>query len=410
MSPNLGQSLERAHRSARDQSHRLVTLEHLLLALIEDSEASIILQSANVDLTRLGTDVSGYLGGLLEDMRAEPGTEPRPDSELLRVLQAAASAAQQSKRKQIDGAIVLAAVVGDGKSPAAGLLKALGMTFEEAIRALQRANAKARLKPIPKAEAASPVEPTRPVPAASPPPPKEPATAADPAADDLDILDPPSAEPVKPLMPQSADEILAAARARIQQRTSTASKPEPEPLQTPAAPRMPLAERATDADPATAEPIDPVHTKSLTAAIEAVMSHAPGRKTEPETRVEPPSLAAQSDGESDQTRGQSSPEPPARAGDRVRAGWIPPPEANGRSEAAEMPAAVRAPLPPFPARPLRPNEGPRRPPLPQRLPAAGQPGRAARAPWPKPGEPGASSAPSLANGANADGAPHVLER
>ena len=50
MSPNLGQSLERAHRCARDQSHRLVTLEHLLLALTEDAEAALILQAANVDL------------------------------------------------------------------------------------------------------------------------------------------------------------------------------------------------------------------------------------------------------------------------------------------------------------------------------------------------------------------------
>ena len=174
MSPNLGQSLERAHRSARDQSHRLVTLEHLLLALTEDTEAALILQSANVDLARLSTDVSAYLGGLLEDMRAEPGTEPRPDPELLRVLQAAASAAQQSRRKQIDGAIVLAAVVGDGKSPAAGLLKALGMTFEEAIRALQRANTKARLKPIakpPAPAATAPEAPTAPSSAPSPPAP-----------------------------------------------------------------------------------------------------------------------------------------------------------------------------------------------------------------------------------------------
>src|SRR5262245_9375074 len=131
MSSNLGQSLERAHRFAREQQHRLVTLEHLLLALTEDPEAGLILQSANIDLGRLGTDVSGYLGRLLEDMRANGAVEPRPDSELLRVLQAAASAAQQSKRRQIDGAIVLAAIVGDGKSPAAGLLKALGMTFEE---------------------------------------------------------------------------------------------------------------------------------------------------------------------------------------------------------------------------------------------------------------------------------------
>jgi len=91
MSPSLGQSLERAHRSARDQSHRFVTLEHLLLALTEDAEAGLILQAANVDLARLGTDVSGYLGRLMEDMRAEPGWEPRPDGELLRVLQAHAN-------------------------------------------------------------------------------------------------------------------------------------------------------------------------------------------------------------------------------------------------------------------------------------------------------------------------------
>src|SRR5262249_13861076 len=124
-------------------------------ALTEDVEAGLILQAANVDLARLGTDVSGYLGRLLEDMRAEPGSEPRPDGELLRVLQAAASAAQQSRRRQIDGAIVLAASVGDGKSAAAGLLKALGMTFEEAIRALQRANTRARLKPLAKASPTS---------------------------------------------------------------------------------------------------------------------------------------------------------------------------------------------------------------------------------------------------------------
>ena len=150
MSTHLGQSLERAHRFAREQSHRAVTLEHLLLALTEDAEAALILQSANIELGRLSTEVSGYLGRLPEDMRGDGVTEPRPDAELLRVLQAAASAAKQSRRRQIDGAIVLAAVVGDGKTPAAGLLKALGMTFEEAIRALQRANTKARLKPTPK--------------------------------------------------------------------------------------------------------------------------------------------------------------------------------------------------------------------------------------------------------------------
>lgn len=225
MSPNLGESLERAHRFAREQGHRYVMLEHLLLALAEDPEASLILQSANVDLSQLATDVSGYLGGLMEDMR-NGGGEPRPDPELLRVLQAAASAAQQSKRRQIDGAIVLAAVVGDGKSPAAGLLKKHGMTFEEAIRALQRANTKARLKPIAKPQASAPAAAAPiPTPIAEDPPPaleriveEAPPAASAPMVEAID--EPPPAKP-PPGGVQSADDILAAARARIQRRAAT---------------------------------------------------------------------------------------------------------------------------------------------------------------------------------------------
>src|SRR5262249_41427262 len=222
MSPSLGQSLERAHRSARDQSHRFVTLEHLLLALTEDAEAGLILQAANVDLSRLGTDVSGYLGRLMEDMRAEPGIEPRPGGELLRVLKAAASAAQQSRRRQIDGAIVLAAIVGDGKSPAAGMLKALGMTFEEAIRALQRANTKARLQPSPKAAAPSRAK-------------ARDALSGDEASAGARAAPAPAPGSEPPPAAKSAEERLAAARARIQLRAAAAARPEAS-AKTPAAP------------------------------------------------------------------------------------------------------------------------------------------------------------------------------
>src|SRR5262245_46503456 len=145
--PELGESLERAHRFAREQSHRLVTLEHLLLALTEDGDATAMLASTSIDLPRLSADVSGYLGGLLEAVRGAAQAELRPDGDLMRVLKAATTAAQQSRRRHIDGAIVLAAIVGDGKSAAAGLLKALGMTFEGAIRALQLSSAQARSKP-----------------------------------------------------------------------------------------------------------------------------------------------------------------------------------------------------------------------------------------------------------------------
>src|SRR5215470_1461430 len=103
ISGQLGESLERARRFAREQSHRLVTLEHLLLALTEDSEATVMLEAANIDLARLRADVSAYLGGLLEDMRAQGEATLAPDADLLRVLKAATTAAQQSRWRHRPG-------------------------------------------------------------------------------------------------------------------------------------------------------------------------------------------------------------------------------------------------------------------------------------------------------------------
>lgn len=221
MSSNLAESLERARGFSRAQAHRAVLLEHLLLALIEDPDASGVLRASNIDPVKLGTDVSDYLGRLLEDMRAEPGTEPYADVELHRVLQAAGQAAQQSRRRQIDGAIVLAAIVGDGKSPAAGLLKTLGLSFEEAIKALQKASAQARSKQFatpPKATAPAPAHQSS-VAAAEPPTP--PGTT-----NEVEMFSEPM--PAQPEQPQTVEEILAAARARIQRRSGTVGgKPEP---------------------------------------------------------------------------------------------------------------------------------------------------------------------------------------
>jgi hypothetical protein len=396
MSPNLGQSLERAHRFAREQAHRAVTLEHLLLALAEDPEAALILESANVELARLTTEVSGYLGRLLEDMRAEAGSEPRPDAELLRVLQAAASAAQQSRRRQIDGAIVLAAIVGDGKSPAAALLKALGMTFEEAIRALQRANTKARLSAQkaapPAAEVEAPAvagEPPAPRSAMSQPPVSQPAEPQPPVSQ--------PAESQPPVVAQTAEEILAAARARIQLRSAAAARPEgadsrgrASPSEAPATPPAPDAKA-----PGAKAPSAAAATQSLSNAIEAVMTAPPAQRFEGKRPPASPQAASPP-----ADAGQGTPAP-------VRPTWAPPPEPRPPAGMRpSQPASARTPIP-FPAKPLQPGEGPPRPPLPPRSGAAaptpsGLPDRSARAPWPE----GAERGPSLHAGPPAGVLPH----
>jgi hypothetical protein len=400
-SPRLGESLERARTFAREQSHRAVLLEHLLLALTEDGDAAAVMQACNVDPVRLGTDASGYLGRLLEDMRAPAGVEPRADAELLRVLQAAGQAAQQSRRRQIDGAIVLAAIVGDGKSPAAGLLKSHGLTFEEAIRALQKAtttaNAKARsqlyapgTKP-PAAAAASAASPPEGAAETSPSPP---ANGQEPEDGSVQTA-------------QSVDEILAAARARIQARSFSAAKP-PEPKAAAQPPPAPPAAPSRSQQPA------------QTSAATALPAAAP----EPDEAVadlddladDPPPAAAP----------KSAPPPSAAA---QRSNWAPPPAPPGPPGGQPPGRMPQPPRPPagFPSRPPRSADGGLRrsgppPPQPGRpngpiqpglpgpvLSSPGLPGPPQQAPWPHPapGHPG----PSAVNGALAEpGQPPARQR
>jgi hypothetical protein len=374
-SPKLGESLERARAFAREQSHRAVLLEHLLLALTEDADAAAVMQACSVDPVRLGTDASGYLGRLLEDMRAPTGVEPHADAELLRVLQAAGQAAQQSRRRQIDGAIVLAAIVGDGKSPAAGLLKAHGLTFEEAIRALQKSTTAANAKARSQLYAPS----ARPPPAAAAP-------AAAPSAEVEAVAPGPGADDEEPAAasaqtPQSVDEILAAARARIQARSAImAGKP------------------ATTAPPPPVEP-KPQSLSTLTPATPPPPASPPDDEDLTEDVVaRPPQPAAAAPP-------QASP---------PRSGWTPPPAPPAAQPPGRVPPQSR-PATGLQARPPRSDKGGQRAPVPPPRPdgPAPQLGRPSgpiqpglppppqQAPWPYPPQPG-HPAPAGANGALAE--------
>jgi hypothetical protein len=68
MSQHLAATLARAASYADAQQHASVTLEHLLLALAEDPDASVVLRSSNVDLARLAGEVSTHIGRI-EDRR-----------------------------------------------------------------------------------------------------------------------------------------------------------------------------------------------------------------------------------------------------------------------------------------------------------------------------------------------------
>jgi len=138
MSAGLATTVSRAVDYARSAGHADVGLEHMLLALCDDPDAGLVLAASNIELARLRADVSDYLNGIQRRSAPHGQTlDPVVSTDLIRILEAAAAAARGGRRREINGAIVLAAIVGDGKSPAAHLLRAQGLTFEGAIRALQ---------------------------------------------------------------------------------------------------------------------------------------------------------------------------------------------------------------------------------------------------------------------------------
>ena len=220
-SANLDASLDRAHKLAVSQHHSGVSSEHLLFALTEDPEAVTVLGASRINTERLRADIGAHLGQMPGDARA--GKPTLPNADLLKVLKLAAMAAQQSARRHIDGAIVLAAMIGDASTPSAGLLRAHGLTFNEVIKVLQKGVAS---QPVPAVAAVAPAT-------------EPPTVRIDPAPAGAAAPDVAAAAPPAPADSPSTDELLASVRARLQEAAPKARRVEKSEAQTPDAPTGP---------------------------------------------------------------------------------------------------------------------------------------------------------------------------
>ena len=202
-SPNFAETLARAADYAGQQSHPEVTLEHLLLALTEDPDAALVLTISQIEIEQLKGDVSTHLGR--QDDRSGFGGAAGISADLRQILEAAAAAAR-GRRAAIDGAIVLAAIVGDGRSTAAHMLRAHGLTFEEAIKALQQVGqaSEAADRPVPPSAGPAPV--------AEPPQP-------DVTVPNVVVPEYENQPPIRHPQVSNAEDILATARQRVQGRS-----------------------------------------------------------------------------------------------------------------------------------------------------------------------------------------------
>src|SRR5471032_3286106 len=141
-SRSLEQSLHRALALANERHHEYATLEHLLLALIEDQDAAAVMRACNVDLEKLKRNLVDYIDGELDNLVMEGDDDSKPTAGFQRVIQRAVIHVQSSGREDVTGANVLVAIFAERESHAAYFLQEQDMTRYDAVNFISHGIAK----------------------------------------------------------------------------------------------------------------------------------------------------------------------------------------------------------------------------------------------------------------------------
>jgi len=142
LSRSLEQSLHRALALANERHHEYATLEHLLLALIDDQDASAVMRACNVDLDKLRRSLTAYLESELENLITDGAEDSKPTAGFQRVIQRAVIHVQSSGHEEVTGANVLVAIFAERESHAAYFLQEQDMTRYDAVNYISHGIAK----------------------------------------------------------------------------------------------------------------------------------------------------------------------------------------------------------------------------------------------------------------------------
>ncbi len=138
----LEKTLRRALSVANEHHHELASLEHLLLALIDDPDAAAVMRACNVDLDQLRKTAQKYVESELRSLVIDTGEEAKATAGFQRVVQRAAIHVQSSGREEVTGANVLVAIFAERESHAAYFLQEQDMTRYDAVNYISHGIAK----------------------------------------------------------------------------------------------------------------------------------------------------------------------------------------------------------------------------------------------------------------------------
>jgi len=144
--PSFTESLEKVLHTAltlaNDRSHEYATLEHLLLALIDDADATAVITACNVNLEKLKASLTEYIDNELSNLATEYDEDAKPTAGFHRVIQRAVIHVQSSGREEVTGANVLVAIFAERESHAAYFLQEQDMTRYDAVNYMSHGIAK----------------------------------------------------------------------------------------------------------------------------------------------------------------------------------------------------------------------------------------------------------------------------
>ena len=121
-------TLNLAYRETREKKHEFMTVEHLLLALLDNPEASAVLHACGANLIDLKVELEKFLDETTPILSQTDDRETQPTLGFQRVMQRAVFHVQSSGKKEVTGANVLVAIFSEPDSQAVYFPNKQGVT------------------------------------------------------------------------------------------------------------------------------------------------------------------------------------------------------------------------------------------------------------------------------------------
>jgi len=135
-------SLHMAFMDARQKRHEFITVEHLLLAMLDNPSAAEVLRACGVNLEDLRKKLSEFIEEHAPRVEGEGEVDTQPTLGFQRVIQRAILHVQSSGKKEVTGANVLVAIFGEKDSHAAYFLDQQGITRLDVVNYISHGIAK----------------------------------------------------------------------------------------------------------------------------------------------------------------------------------------------------------------------------------------------------------------------------